>query len=123
VQRDADEQMCAGVPSEQLHIDHVRDPRQRMPIGLVDMCEGPLNARPRETTEHVRIVRDITRVIEIDEYVRADLDVNCEDKDKQCRYDEKAGARSGRQRSNEVVWYLRSRTRTASLFTTRSSGQ
>ncbi len=44
MQRRADQQVRADVDAEELHVEHVRDPRQRQPVRRVDVRERPDDA-------------------------------------------------------------------------------
>src|SRR5713101_9377376 len=112
----ARKKMRAGVGAKQLHVDHVRDPRQRMPIRLIHVRKGPLNAGPRQTAENVRIVRDVAGIVVIDERVSANLCVDREDQEKKPADDQRALKSPGgnRQRSR----FFRGGARTRSLLTT-----
>ena len=59
--------MPAGAQPEQLHIQHMRKPRQRMPVAGMKMAERPDHARPRQPVQHLRILEDILRVVIIGE--------------------------------------------------------
>ena len=51
----ADEQVCSCVAAEQLHIEHVREPREREPVSGMHVGKRPDDSRPRQSTKHVLI--------------------------------------------------------------------
>ena len=66
VQRHGHQVMAARPRTEQLRVDHVRDPRDRMEVRRARR-ECPLEIRERHARDHVRIVEDVSRVIPGDE--------------------------------------------------------
>ena len=59
--------MRLGVEGEELHIDHVGDPRERMPVRRVDAGEGPADVVQREAVGDRGIDLDVGDVVEVDE--------------------------------------------------------
>ena len=58
----------AGIEPEQLHIEHVREPRQRVPVFAVDARERPGTRRGHARAD-VRVLGDVLRVVDQDEFV------------------------------------------------------
>ena len=61
--QDVDEMLRARVRAEDAGIEHVRKPRERMPVAGVPGGERPFHSRPRESRAHVRVA-DVNRVVE-----------------------------------------------------------
>src|ERR1039458_5536762 len=59
----------SGVQLKKLVIQGVRQPSQRMPVGLIVGRERPLDRVPVQTSLHVRVVGDVNRVVVVDERV------------------------------------------------------
>src|SRR4051812_35708145 len=67
--------VAAGPDLVELHIEHVREPSQRVPVALVEGGKGPVNAgleaidilEQRQAAEDVEIFLDIARIVEINE--------------------------------------------------------
>src|ERR1700681_2479132 len=58
--------MPSGVGPIELHIQHVRHPRQWMPVGGgVIGAEGPPQVRPCNSLQNMRVPRHIIRIVEI----------------------------------------------------------
>jgi len=57
--------------AEQAHVDHVREPGERVPIAGVEGGEGPGHAVEREPARDVRIAGDVLLVVEAQERERA----------------------------------------------------
>lgn len=70
---------ATGFDAENLGIEHVGNPRERMPIGSVKMGEGPRDALKGETARDHRIVADVFGVVVIDEVKSVHLPINAED--------------------------------------------
>jgi hypothetical protein len=84
--------MSAGVDAEELDVDHVADPRQRMPVEV----EGP--ERPRDAVRgepflHLIVVRDVDRVVVAEELVVAELEEDDEGDDDEPDADEQVERR------------------------------
>ena len=78
VEHDGDERVLPAVEAEERHVDHVRDPRQRVPVGGVVVREGPGDVRGAQAGRYVRIRDDVVGIVEVDEVVPRDLGVNGE---------------------------------------------
>ena len=59
--------MGAGREPEELHVDEVRQPRQRMPVGVVERGERPRDGRARQPVCDVRVLTDVDGIVELDE--------------------------------------------------------
>src|SRR5271157_2390219 len=64
-----DKKVAPGIESEQLVIDHVRDPGKRMPVIVIICRKGPRNTLEGESMFDVGIVNYYFRIVEIDECV------------------------------------------------------
>ena len=77
--RSMEEHTRQVVPSrlqtEQLAIEHVRHPGERMPVGNRHCCEGPSNVAPGQTLVNARILPDVSAVIIVDEIMLERLQV------------------------------------------------
>ena len=82
------EQMGACVHAEELAVDHMRDPRERMPVCRVERGERPSEPRERNTAIHHRIFPDVRGVIERDELMTDHLCINSECNRRQSEQDE-----------------------------------
>ncbi len=85
------EQVRAGVQPEELAVNHMRQPGERMPVGGVKGGEGPGNPFQRQAADDHRVVPDVEIVIEVDELMTDHLRVDRESGDRQ------------RERNPEVV--------------------
>ncbi len=56
--------MTRRTQSVKLAIQHVREPRQRVPIRAMNVSEGPLQPRPSQSRRNLRIAGDVIVVIE-----------------------------------------------------------
>ena len=63
VEQYVDHVVCAGSAAEQLHVEHVREQRERVVVVDVKVAEGPRYAFEREPSLHHRILRDVQRVV------------------------------------------------------------
>jgi len=59
--------MAPRAQAEELGVEHVRDPRQRMPVRRRARAEGPTQAVDRESRADVVVVGDVDRVVQADE--------------------------------------------------------
>jgi hypothetical protein len=59
----------AGVQSEKLDIEHVRQPRHRMPIREIAGRHGPFRGRERESALYFGVLVDIAGIVEAEERV------------------------------------------------------
>ena len=61
--------MSSGPQSEQLHVQHVRKPRQRMPIGFRGRSESPRHAAVGQALLDVEVRGDIRGIVVVDESI------------------------------------------------------
>ena len=84
VEQNADEMVHRGVLAEELAIEHVREPGERVPIAGVASGEGPFDVFPFQAALNVRVGGDVIRIVVIDKVVAKSVEVNREgDKRKQ----------------------------------------
>src|SRR4051812_9981584 len=76
VEERVDEEMAAGIESENLTVDHVRQPRKRVPVTGVEGGERPDDSPPAQAGRDHRVVANVKVIIEIDELVPEDLRIN-----------------------------------------------
>ena len=81
VERDVDEVMGAQVHAEERDIRHVREPRQRVPVGGVKRTECPADTLEAQATPHHEVVFDVSGVVEIDVAVVPGLRIDQEQRD------------------------------------------
>jgi hypothetical protein len=72
------EEMAAGVETEELAVSHMRKPRQWMPVRGVESSEGPGEPPRRQAGYHHRVRPDVGAVIEVNELMSEHLAVNNE---------------------------------------------
>jgi hypothetical protein len=72
------EMMPTWSQSENLDIQLVGKPRQGMPIAGVAAPEGPNEVIPLQSAQDTGIIRDVLRVIEIDETIVKDRPISTE---------------------------------------------
>jgi hypothetical protein len=72
VQRDAHPMVRPCIETEALHVEHVRQPSQRMPVRRVRRFESPRDGVRAQAFEHVRVGVDVGAVVEAHEAVVAD---------------------------------------------------
>src|SRR5713101_5501382 len=60
----------------ELAIEHVGNHRKRMPVGRNGVAEGPGHPVPRETYGYLRVLRDVFRVVVVNEVVSERLPEN-----------------------------------------------
>jgi hypothetical protein len=53
--------------SEKLHVEQMREPRHRKPIGRLARSEGPPDSGRRDTVTHMGLGRYIIGIVEVDE--------------------------------------------------------
>ena len=58
-----------GVQGKELHVEHVREPGQRVPVAGMTGAESPDCAMPIQPGQHRPILCDVIRVVEADEVV------------------------------------------------------
>ncbi|MCG6536373.1 MAG: hypothetical protein L7F78_17130 [Syntrophales bacterium LBB04] len=68
--------METRLQSEQLTVQHVRDPSQGMPVACMEGCKGPGNVPSRETRLYVAVLRHVFIVIKTNKFVIVYLPVN-----------------------------------------------
>src|ERR1051326_5317552 len=68
--------MAPGKRTEELAIDHVRNPCEWMPVSRMKSGKRPADSRERNTTIHHWILLDIRKVIQSNEVVPDHLRVN-----------------------------------------------
>ncbi len=61
--------VARGTDSEKRDVQHVGEPRDRMPPGVITGREGPGDPRPRESGEDVRVLVNVEVVVRADEAV------------------------------------------------------
>jgi len=86
------EQMATRNHAEELAIDHMCDPCERMPVPRVKGAKRPGESRERNTAIHHWIVLDIRGVIERDEVMPDHLRIDPERDYRQTEQDEKVGS-------------------------------
>src|SRR5437588_6072583 len=69
VQQNADKMMARGIQAEQLAIEHVGDPSERVPVGNIESSERPTDVLEREAGLNVRIEGDVGIVIVVNESI------------------------------------------------------
>src|SRR5436190_20867028 len=67
VQQHIRQVMRARFHPEELHVQHMRQPRERMPVAGVAAGKGPLHILPAQTILNLRVGRDVGRVVEMNE--------------------------------------------------------
>src|SRR5437868_15289683 len=67
VQQNADKMMAHGIQAEQLAIEHVGDPSERVPIGNIKSSESPTEVFERQAGLNVRIEGDVRIAIVVNE--------------------------------------------------------
>src|SRR5689334_20626918 len=90
-----DDVMRRWIESEQLAIEHMRNPGDWMPVSRFPMqtAEGPLDPLARQARLNMGVAGDVVRVVVINELVRADWKKNGECEDKQRARDNPSVAR------------------------------
>ena len=86
------QQTCQMVPRrlevEPLAIQHVRHPRQRMPIAGIKGLERPGHAGPRQPPLDMRVARDVQLVVVKQELMGADWPIHGQGDETQSRADQ-----------------------------------
>ena len=96
VKEEIDEVMKAGVKAEKADIEHVGEPRQRVPVRRGECREGPPDSLPRESLPDDGIVRHVERIVIIDEAEIPDLPVDpCRDEGQKKKHRQHAAHRTG----------------------------
>ncbi len=73
-------------------VEHQRKPGQGDPIGVVELQNGPFQARPSQSVEHIAIPLHVGRIVEDDEIEAADLSVDGQRQHNQQRTEHKIPA-------------------------------
>jgi len=81
----------AGVHAEKLHVQHMREARDRKPIGSFGGGESPESAIRGNALPHVRIRGHVIRVVVVDERELARLRVDAKDGRQQQQADPQVG--------------------------------
>ena len=68
--------MTTRIQTEELAVDHVCDPRERVPVRGVKRGERPTKSREGNSAIHHRIFFDVRIVIESDELMADHLRIN-----------------------------------------------
>jgi hypothetical protein len=84
--------MATCVHAEELTINHVRDPSERMPVCLLESGERPGDSRECKATIHHWVLLDIRNVIESDKLMPDHLRINPKRHCRQSEQDEKIGS-------------------------------
>jgi hypothetical protein len=84
--------MATRERAEKLGVDHMCNPRERVPISLAKSGEGPGQPRERDTAIHYRVLFDIRDVIENYEAMPNHLRVDPKRYYCQTEQDEKVGS-------------------------------
>src|SRR5205814_8985580 len=83
------QQVATCIQYEELTVDHMCDPRQRMPVCLVKSGECPGESRKVNAAIHHWIIFNIPAIIESDELMPNDLRINPKGDYRQPENDEK----------------------------------
>jgi len=67
VGRGEEVQPGAGANAEDLTVEHVREPRQRVPVAAVTVGKGPEEAAPSDPAADMVVLRDVGQVVPIQE--------------------------------------------------------
>ena len=67
MQRDIGQMVAAGAQSVELAVEHVGEPRERMPIRGVAAGEGPRNPVGRHAALYMRVLINVFIVVVVDE--------------------------------------------------------
>ena len=65
-----------GADAEELHVEHVREPRQRDPISQLAGRERPADAVQRQTAADDRVLPDVAEIVVLDETVPVRLRID-----------------------------------------------
>jgi len=72
MQRDIDEVMRSGIQAKQLTIHHVGEPRERVPVRLVETGKSPNYIAEIQTCAYMNVLGDIWAIIKIEELMMRD---------------------------------------------------
>jgi len=78
MEQDVDFVMSSGVQAEELAVERVREPRQRMIVGGVQGRERPLDGRPGKAATNVRVAGEVGVVVVVEKSVVSYRDVTGE---------------------------------------------
>ncbi len=81
VDPDAREMMPAGIHPVELDVEHVGDPRQRMPVRRISACQRPEEGVGSDPVTDMGIVGHIVRVVVGEELMAPNLPEDCENRD------------------------------------------
>ena len=120
MQEDIGEVMAAGVKTEELAIQHVRQRRERMPVTRMSVRECPHDSMRSDTTGYDRISVNVSAIVVIDEVVaerlREDEPRNSAKQNAQARNERRGSARRRLVRVAAHSW-----TELASTISARKS--
>ncbi len=72
MKRDIDQVLRRGIQAKQLAVRHVREPRERMPVGRVEGGKSPGDIAELQSCADMNVLRDVLGVIEVKEFVMPD---------------------------------------------------
>lgn len=75
----------SGQHSPELAIEHVREPRHRMPVRSVAQMKRPPNIFPRQPAADVGVVDDVIRIVDVGEFEVSRLPIDRERDRGQCQ--------------------------------------
>lgn len=80
MESEAYEMVTRGADSEYLHIEHVRQPRQRVPVARMPRAESPDDCAPRQAAGHVSVLTHKRGIVDGYEAEMPDrrVDDNCD---------------------------------------------
>src|SRR5437016_5702478 len=84
--------MSARVAAENLTVEHVRKPRQRMPVARMPLRERPDDSFLGQPAPHDQIFGDVIRIIRADEWIMQRPRINSEGGNGQQKAKENFGA-------------------------------
>ena len=67
MQTDIDQMMCAGIQTEKLAIDHVRNRRQWMPVLRMNVSKCPDDTAPGQPRLDIWVFENVTTVVVVNE--------------------------------------------------------
>jgi hypothetical protein len=95
--------MPTAVETEELTVEHVREPGEGKPVSVVEGGESPDDAGPRETAEYLRVFRDVDGVVEAYECVAPHLEIHGENGDEETEANPEIWARV-EERTRILLW-------------------
>ena len=99
VQRRVHRVRAPGLDAEHLHVEHVREPRERNPVAGVEARERARDTRARKPAAHDRVLQHVDRVVELDEVEARHRAIGPRDRDHERRRDRELAAPRRRNRS------------------------